>query len=281
MANVTPQTLWKEALQRLRNLDASWQDEPHRAEQLVTCRDWIAVQTSLPRLANLAKLLTPEMTRQQFWSVLVPVEREIAQVKITDIDILDSDLPETPDTARHSLALQMPVTVVLDSIRSAFNVGGIFRTAECFGVERLILCGYTPLPDQPQVKKATLGTDTRLAWRYEEEILSAIKQLKASGVTCYALETVAGAPTVAETSWKFPAALILGNERFGLNPEVIASCDGVVRIPLFGLKNSLNVVSAFSIASYAIRNHWGTDIAGKDSSAKTAMRAQMVSLPHA
>jgi tRNA G18 (ribose-2'-O)-methylase SpoU len=80
--------------------------------------------------------------------------------------------------------------------------------------------------------------------------------LKASGVTCYALETVAHAPTVEEMQWTFPAALILGNERFGLNPEVISACDAVVRIPLFGLKNSLNVVSAFSIASYAIRDHW-------------------------
>jgi 23S rRNA (guanosine2251-2'-O)-methyltransferase len=253
MANVTPQTLWKEALQRLRKLDETWSQESDRAEQISTCRDWITSQTDLPRLANLARLLTPEMTRQQFWSVLVPVEREIAQVKITDIDILDSDLPENADTARHSLALQMPLTVVLDSIRSAFNVGGIFRTAECFGVERLILCGYTPLPDQPQVKKAALGTDARLAWRYEEEILSAIKQLKASGITCYALETVADAPTIAETPFKFPAALVLGNERFGLNPQVIAACDHIVRIPLFGLKNSLNVVSAFTVAAYEIR----------------------------
>ncbi len=253
MANVTPQTHWKEALQRLRTLDASWQDEPHRAEQLVTCRDWIAAQTTLPRLANLSKLLTPEMTRQQFWSVLVPVEREVAQTKITDIDILDSDLPERADTARRSLALQMPLTVVLDSIRSAFNVGGIFRTAECFGVERLILCGYTPLPDHPQVKKAALGTDQRLCWNYEEDILTAIKQLQEAGVTCTALETVANAPAVAEVPWTFPAALILGNERFGLNPEIISACDTVVRIPLFGLKNSLNVVSAFTVAAYEIR----------------------------
>jgi 23S rRNA (guanosine2251-2'-O)-methyltransferase len=254
MSEVTPHTLWKEALRQLRRLDDTWSQESDRAPQIESCRDWIASQTALPRLSSLAKLLTPGMSRQKFWSVLVPVEREVAQVKITDIDILGSDLPETSDTA----SLQMPVTVVLDSIRSAFNVGGIFRTAECFGVERMILCGYTPLPDQPQVKKAALGTDARLAWRYEEEILSGIKQLKASGVTCYALETVAHAPTVAETPWKFPAALILGNERFGLNPEVVAACDSVVRIPLFGLKNSLNVVSAFSIASYAIRNHWGT-----------------------
>jgi tRNA G18 (ribose-2'-O)-methylase SpoU len=245
-------SLWKEALSRLRRLDNTWSQESDRTEQLVACRDWIAAQTALPRLANLSKLLTPAMTRQQFWSVLVPVEREVAQVKITDIDILDSDMPETSDTA----SLQMPLTVVLDSIRSAFNVGGIFRTAECFGVERITLCGYTPLPDNPQVKKAALGTDGRLAWSYEEDILTAIKQLKASGVTCYALETVAHAPTVEEMQWTFPAALILGNERFGLNPEVISACDAVVRIPLFGLKNSLNVVSAFSIASYAIRDHW-------------------------
>jgi 23S rRNA (guanosine2251-2'-O)-methyltransferase len=281
MTDVTPNTLWKEALRQVRHLDDTWAQEANRAAQIQVCHDWMAAQHTLPRLCALAKLLTPGMTRQQFWSVLVPVEREVAQVKITDIDILDRDLPETPDTARHSIALRMPLTVVLDSIRSAFNVGGIFRTAECFGVERMILCGYTPLPDQPQVKKAALGTDTRLDWRYEEDILAAIKTLRASGVTCYALETVAGAPSIAETVFKFPAALVLGNERFGLNSEVIAACDAVLRIPLFGLKNSLNVVSAFSIASYAIRNHRNTDITGKDSFAKTAIRAQMVSLPRA
>jgi tRNA G18 (ribose-2'-O)-methylase SpoU len=247
---------WKEALQRLRSLDASWQDEAQRAEHLSSCRDWIERQTELPRLLALARLLTPGMTRQQFWSVLVPVEREVAQVKITDIDILDSDLPESTDTAQKSFTLQMPLTVVLDSIRSAFNVGGIFRSAECFGVQEVVLCGYTPLPDQPQVAKAALGTEQRIPWRYTEDILTAIANLKASGITCYALETVADAPDVADTDWAFPAALILGNERFGLNPEVIAACDAIVRIPLFGRKNSLNVVSAFTIAAYTIRNRW-------------------------
>lgn len=243
--------LWKDAQQRLRSLDASWQDEEHRAQKILTCREWIADKTELPRLAALARLLTPEMTRQQFWSVLVPVEREVAQVKITDIDILDSDLPDTEASPAHP---PMPLTIVLDSIRSAFNVGGIFRSAECFGVQAVVLCGYTPLPDQPQVAKAALGTEQRVPWRYEEDILMTLTKLKAAGITCYALETVAEAPAVADTVWKFPAALILGNERFGLNPEVIAACDTVVRIPLFGLKNSLNVVSAFSIASYAIRS---------------------------
>jgi len=254
---------WKEALHRLRALDATWQDEAQRTKQILACREWMACKAELPRLAALARLLTPHMTRQQFWSVLVPVEREVAKVKITDIDILDSDLPESADTAQHpfsqsygvtgSLALQMSLTVVLDSIRSAFNVGGIFRSAECFGVQEVVLCGYTPLPDQPQVAKAALGTEQRVPWRYEENILTALEHLKASGTTCYALETVAEALSVADTPWRFPAALVLGNERFGLNPEVIAACDAIVRIPLFGRKNSLNVVSAFTIAAYEIR----------------------------
>ena len=244
--------LWKEALQRLRTLDASWQDEVQRDSQLRACRDWIADKSALPRLATLARLLTPNMTRQQFWSVLVPVEREVAQVKITDIDILDSDLPDRAASPTH---LPIPLTVVLDSIRSAFNVGGIFRSAECFGVKELVLCGYTPLPDQPQVAKAALGTEHRVSWRYEENILTALANLKASGITCYALETVAEAPSVADADWIFPAALILGNERFGLNPDVIAACDAIVRIPLFGRKNSLNVVSAFTIAAYEIRKN--------------------------
>jgi 23S rRNA (guanosine2251-2'-O)-methyltransferase len=248
--------VWKETLHRLRALDAAWQEEEQRIQQIHACRDWMAGKSELPRLAALARLLTPEMTRQQFWSVLVPVEREVAQVKITDIDILDRDLPASVETDQQSLARQMPLTVVLDSIRSAFNVGGVFRTAECFGVERLILCGYTPLPENAQVKKAALGTDQRIRWRYEENILSAIETLKAAGATCYALETVTDTPSIAETSWRFPSALVLGNERFGLNPEVISACDAVVRIPLFGLKNSLNVVSAFSIAAHEIRNRW-------------------------
>jgi tRNA G18 (ribose-2'-O)-methylase SpoU len=243
---------WKEALQRLRALDATWQNEEQRVQQIRACREWSEKQAELPRLAALARLLTPNMTRQQFWSVLVPVEREVAQIKITDIDILDSDLPGTDTAPAHP---PMPLTVVLDSIRSAFNVGGIFRSAECFGLQELMLCGYTPLPDQPQVAKAALGTEQRVPWRYEENILTALANLKAAGITCYALETVAEAPSVADIDWVFPAALILGNERFGLNPEVISACDAIVRIPLFGRKNSLNVVSAFTIAAYEIRKN--------------------------
>lgn len=247
------QIIWREALERLRSLDTAWADEPARLRALADCRAWIAEQAALPHLAKLARLLEPGVTRQQFWSALVPVEREVARLKVTDVDILDADLP-----AGAAAGEPMPLTVIVDSVRSAFNLGGIFRTAECFGVRELVLCGYTPLPDQPQVAKAALGAEALVPWRYEEDIRAALAGLKASGVTCLALETVAGAPDVASYDWPFPCALVLGNERFGLDPEVVALCDGSVRIPLFGRKNSLNVVSAFAIAACEVRRRFET-----------------------
>jgi len=242
------QRLWREALERLRALDAAWADEAARQRELAGCRAWMAEQTVLPHLAKLAKLLDPAMTRRQFWSVLVPVEREVVRIRVTDVDILDADLPADAATGA-----PMPLTVMVDSVRSAFNVGGIFRTAECFGVRELVLCGYTPLPDQPQVAKAALGAERLVAWRYAEDVRTALRELKAAGTPCFALETVAGAPDIAAFAWPFPCALVLGNERFGLDPEVVAACDGAVRIPLYGRKNSLNVVTAFAVTAHEVR----------------------------
>jgi len=243
---------WKEAASRLRALDTAWDHATSRQEHLAACRDWMAQQTHLPRLVALTRLLTPTVTRQQFWSVLVPVEREVAKQRITDIDILDADLP--PETARP--APPLPLTVVVDSLRSAFNVGGIFRTAECFGVQELLLCGYTALPSNPQVARAALGAEQLVPWQQREDIRAALAELHAQGKPCIALETVAGAPAATTFNWPFPCALVLGNERFGLDPELVATCDHVVRIPLFGRKNSLNVVSAFALAAYEIRRAW-------------------------
>ena len=245
------QKSWREALDRLHALDAAWADDASRLRELASCRAWIAEQTALPHLAKLARLLEPAMTRRQFWSVLVPVEREVARRKVTDVDILDADLPAAAPTAR-----PMPLTVVVDSVRSAFNVGGIFRTAECFGVSELVLCGYTPLPDQPHVAKAALGAERLVAWRYAEDVRAALRELKAAGTPCFALETVADAPDSAAFAWPFPCALVLGNERFGLDPEVVSACDGAVRIPLFGRKNSLNVVTAFAVAAHEVRRRF-------------------------
>jgi tRNA G18 (ribose-2'-O)-methylase SpoU len=246
---ISKQTKWKDALSRLRALDAAWGDEACRQAALLECKNWMAEQTGLPRLAALSRQMSPGMSRCQFWCVLVPVEREVSRCKVTDIDILDCDLP--PDAP--AAAQIMPVTVVLDCVRSAFNVGGIFRSAECFGVAEIVLCGYTPLPTQAQVARVALGTERSVAWRHAEDIRKTLAELKAGGVRCYALETVVGATDLGEAGWRFPCALVLGNERFGLDAETVAACDAVVRIPSFGRKNSLNVVSAFTVAAYEMR----------------------------
>jgi 23S rRNA (guanosine2251-2'-O)-methyltransferase len=239
------QSIWRDALERLRGLDAVW---PPPETSLLACRDWMA-QQPVERLAALARLLAPGMTRRQFWCALVPVERTVARCKVTDVDILDRDL----DVSAPLPAPPIGVTVILDSLRSAFNVGGIFRTAECFGLKEIVLCGYTPLPDQPQVAKAALGTEKRIAWRAVPSIADAIHECRAGGIACYALETVEGAPGIETFPWKFPCALVLGNERFGLDAETVRRCDAAVRIPLFGRKNSLNVGSAFAIAAHELR----------------------------
>jgi len=240
--------IWSEALGRLREIDEIWEDDARRQVRIESCRQWMAQQIQLPRLSALACLLAPDLSRRQLWSVLVPVERAVTRLRITDVDILDSDLP-----AGATQGSCMPVKVVVDSLRSAFNVGGILRTAECFGVEEVILCGYSPLPDQAQVARAALGSDKLVKWSYVENIRDAIRGLTESGVCCYALETVEGADSITDVVWRFPAALVLGNERFGLDPDMVKLCSRTVRIQLYGAKNSLNVVSAFAVAAHQMR----------------------------
>ena len=132
-------------------------------------------------------------------------------------------------------------------------MGGIFRTADFFGAERIILCGYSPTPENPQVKKTALGADVSTPWEHIPDVRDAIDRLRAEGRRIYALETVDGATDIARFTPVFPCALLLGNERFGLDPDVVAQADEVLEIRSHGLKNSLNVVSAFAVAGAFLR----------------------------
>lgn len=244
-----PDNFWRTALALLDEIEEHWYDLPLRAQLLAACREWISAQEHLPRLRALARILKPDITLRQLWSVRVPVERSVARLKITDVEILSDDLP----THAAPLAPPIPLTLIVDSLRSAFNVGGILRTAECFGANEVILCGYTPLPDQAQVARAALGSDKLIAWHYLPDVREAIATQQTQGTPCIALETVASAPTVAEFRWPTPCALVIGNERFGLAVDIIKLCAHTVRIALAGRKNSLNVVAALAVALYAAR----------------------------
>ncbi len=240
---MTDEKNWRRLHQRLLALDAALDPASIAALR----RDLEALPHE-PRLHALARLFRPGMTRQDLWAALVPVERALARIKVTDVDILTAD---SPLAAPVSLP---PLAVLADNIRSAMNMGGLFRTAECFGLEEVILTGYSPSPEEPRVAAAALGAEKWVPWRRFDRALEAVKTLRREGRRCIALETVASAPALSEFAWDYPAVVLLGSERFGLDPQTVEACDAVVRIPLYGRKNSLNVVSACAIALHAARS---------------------------
>ena len=242
---------WQVALQQVQAIEKVWDDPVARQRAILTCSSWLARQDQLPHLHKLAALLNPAMERRQLGVLLAPLERVAARRRVTDVEILEADVP-----AAEPAGQLMPMTVVVDCLRSAFNLGGIFRTAECLGVARVWVCGYTAEPLQAQVAQAAMGTERLVPWQVWPRVGDALEALRAEGVHRVALETVSGAPAPEAYAWPFPCALVLGNERFGLDPETVRQMDGVVRIPVYGRKNSLNVATAFAVCGYAVRHAW-------------------------
>lgn len=150
----------------------------------------------------------------------------------------------------------LPVTVILDNLRSSFNVGSIFRTSECLRIEELILCGYTPAPDNKKVHETSMGTDKYVKWQHRANTIDAIKELRSSGYMIYALETCEGADDLFDVDFQYPIALLLGNEALGLDEEILNLVDKIVKINVRGWKNSLNVATAYAITAYDIFRKW-------------------------
>ncbi len=204
------------------------------------------------RLVALAHLLQPGATPRAIQAAIVPLERAERRLRVTDAEMGIRTTDAAPGDAPR---LTAGVTVVADNIRSAFNAGGIFRTADFFGFERIVLCGFTPGPENAQVVKTALGAEESVPSERSSDVRTAIDSLRARGLAIYALETADRATDVTSDAFapRFPCALLLGNERFGLDPDVVASADEVLQIPSHGLKNSINVVSAFAVAAALLR----------------------------
>ena len=153
------------------------------------------------------------------------------------------------------------VRAVLDNVRSTFNVGSIFRTADGVGVWHLDLCGITPTPAHPKVAKTALGAQDSVAWRYHRNGLECVLALKQQGVRLVALESSgarslfapAESPVCAATD---DIALIVGNEVCGVDPGILAISDEVIAVPMLGIKQSLNVAIAFGVAVYWWRGRY-------------------------
>lgn len=157
------------------------------------------------------------------------------KLKITELNRL------TPEAFKESE--KTPLIVVLDNIRSLNNVGSVFRTSDAFKVEAVYLCGITACPPNAEIHKTALGAEDTVAWRYFEDTLSAVDNLRDNGYTLCAVEQAEGSimlnDLVLEATKKY--AIIMGNEVKGVQQTVIDACDCCIEIPQFGTKHSLNV----------------------------------------
>lgn len=145
--------------------------------------------------------------------------------------------------------------LILPNIRSAHNVGAMFRTADACGVDQIFLVGYTPVPPRPDIAKVALGAETWMKWRQYKNLKTLIKNLQKKGVKVVALEKTPNSKEIGQRKWKKneSVALIVGNEVDGVAPEILKICDAVVHIPMYGKKESLNVSIAAGIGMYEIQ----------------------------
>lgn len=148
---------------------------------------------------------------------------------------------------------RIPLTVVLDNIRSLHNVGSIFRAADGIGVEKIWLCGITGYPPKGDIAKTALGAEETVPWEYETNVLKVIELMKAKDYEIVMLEQAEGAVAYEAYSPARPVCLIVGNEVEGVSDGIVPLCDSAIEIPMLGVKNSLNVAVAFGVAGFYLR----------------------------
>lgn len=257
----------KEILVRLHEQGLAFETSPQTPTQ-TALTDW---QNQLqnaagtdPRLSSLRNLIqrlklhsSDPLWQQKLRDLLIPLERLLDRA-ISDEQFIVSttDQPTSKDTVGTATDL----IFVLDNLRSAFNVGSIFRLADCVGRCEIWLCGYTPTPENlSAVVRTSMGAAATVRWRSFHRLDLALQILKSEfsddvRPTVIALETAAHAKILGKDPLpKGPLLILVGNERFGLDVATLKQVDSVFQIPTFGSKNSLNVSNALSIVAYHYR----------------------------
>lgn len=144
----------------------------------------------------------------------------------------------------------LPCAVLVDNVRSLFNVGSIFRSADGAGFAHLYLCGISPTPDHRKLAKTALGAELSVPWSYHPNSVALASQLCGQGQMLWALEAGREATSIFDIRPPAtPLVLVVGNERAGVDPDLLACCTATVAIPMRGAKQSLNVATAFGIAA--------------------------------
>ena len=142
-----------------------------------------------------------------------------------------------------------PVIIVLENIRSAYNVGSVFRTSDAFLAEAIYLVGYCACPPHKEIRKTALGAEETVTWKYFKTAVEAITELKDAGYRVLAVEQVENSLMLGQTSFagSKKIAFVFGNEVTGVEQSTIAVCDGCLEIPQFGMKHSLNIATAAGV----------------------------------
>ncbi len=151
--------------------------------------------------------------------------------------------------AEYKASEKQPIVVVLDHVRSLYNVGSVFRSSDAFCIEGVVLCGITARPPHPEIHKTALGAEESVEWKYFEQTEDALTWLKQQGYTVLAIEQCEGS-TMLQDFQREPGkkyAVVLGNEVKGVQQQVVDLCDGCLEIPQYGTKHSLNVSVAAGI----------------------------------
>ncbi len=149
---------------------------------------------------------------------------------------------------------KLPIIVVLENIRSAYNVGSVFRTGDAFLLEAVYIIGYSAVPPHKEIKKTALGAEESVTWKHFAKTSEAIAQLRADGYTVYAVEQVEGSISLENIKQAEgeKVAVILGNEVTGVEQDTIAACDGCIEIPQLGMKHSLNIATAAGVVLWEL-----------------------------
>lgn len=151
---------------------------------------------------------------------------------------------------------RMPVFALLENIRSAWNIGSMFRTADAAALSGLYLSGMCATPPRPDIEKTALGATEMVPWNYTKDPLEIISNLKDENIAVIVLEQVEHAKPYTVFEYPFPCCFVVGNEVNGVSPEISNAADYAVEIPMSGAKQSLNVAVSFGVIAYEISRQW-------------------------
>ena len=155
---------------------------------------------------------------------------------------------------------RLPISILVENVRSVHNVGSIFRSADGFGADKIYLSGYTAHPPREDLHKTALGSEDAVPWEYFKNPIDAAKAIKSEGISLVLIEQTKQSQMMYEMDWEFPICFIVGNEVTGVSEELSALADIHAELPMRGIKQSLNVSVATGVVGYELARAFSFEI---------------------